>query len=223
MPVLSGRRLLAAVAMVALPLACQPVEDIDDLDSAETGAGGGQEEDRPGAPVAGAPATLAEAVSRGESEAAQWQDGARLTEVLVELADDGHANSTRLVYLAADADRLLAVEVTAAGVQQQRPTLAGIMLEPVPGAALEEIPELPGDAREPSELAEAAEETFDACDVDGDVAAVIYATGAPQSWNSEVGEWSAPLMWTATATTADGAGVVLDPVTAEPTDCLSDP
>ncbi|HVM14927.1 MAG TPA: hypothetical protein VM287_11455 [Egibacteraceae bacterium] len=225
-PLVGRRRWAAPKGVAVLGLVgvlvgagCQPVDEFDGLAVPEQGGAPGQE-DPLGAPEAGLPGSLSEAVTRADTEAARWQASARLAEAVVQVDEDGRLVEGRLTYLAPHADRLLAVEVTQEGLRQERPTLATLDLAPIPPEAVEAVPPLPEGAREPAELVAAAAEAFAACDVDGTPSAVLYATGAPLGWNPQEEAWTVPLRWTATVTTATGGGAVLDPVTATATDCV---
>lgn len=213
--------LVAVLGTVAA--ACQPVEDFDDLGDAPDSEAPAEEPDRRGAPHVALPTTLAETLERGEDEAVQWQNGARLAEVVVDVTDDGGLAEGRLIYLAPDADRILTVSITREGVRRDRPTLETLGLPPIPGPAVEDLPQLPAATREPADLAAAAAEAFAECGVEGRPATVYYATGAPVAWNADTGRWATPLEWTATVTTEEGAGAVLDPVHATVIDCLAGP
>lgn len=216
---LTARAAAYAVGVAVVLAACQPVDDLADVDepgAEETGAG----EDRRGAPATGPPATLDEALTRARDEAARWQEGATLAEVATELDEDGALARAQLTFLAADADRLLTVTVTADGVREERPTLAAFDLTPITGEGLGALPPLPEDVQEPDALAAAAPAAFATCAVDGAPDMVLYATGAPLAWRPDEQEWASPLAWTATVTSAGGGGAVLDPVTAETLDCV---
>ena len=211
-----------AVGIAVARAACQPVDDlagVEEPGAEETGAG----EDRRGAPATGPPGTLGEALARSRDEAARWQEGATLAEIATELDGDGSLARAQLTFLAADADRLLTVTVTADGVRDERPTLATFDLTPITGDGLRAVPPLPGDIQEPEALAAAALAAFSTCAADGAPDTVLYATGAPLAWRPDAQEWASPLAWTATVTSAEGGGAVLDPVTAETLDCVDAP
>lgn len=211
---------LFAVVVVGLaPLACQPVDELEEVGGPSTEADGVEEANRRGAPLRGEPGSVAEAIDRAQTEAAQWQDGARLAEVFVDLADDGDFAAVRLTYLAPDAERLLAIRVDEDGTSQERPSLDTFGLAAMPGSALEELPPLPEGAREPSDLLAAAEDALAHCEAPNPTQ-VLYATEAPQAWDPDSQVWTTELDWTVTVSDEDGAGVVLDPVTAEPAGCL---
>lgn len=212
---------LVALCLVGVLAAagCQPVDEFDGLAAPEQRGGPGQEDPR-GAPEVGLPGSLSEAVARTDTEAARWQRGARLAEAVVQVDEDARMVEGSLTYLAPHADRLLTVEVTREGVRQERPTLETLDLTPIPEDAIEALPPLPEDVREPADLVAAAAEAFAACDVDGTPSTVLYATGAPLGWDPKQGAWTVALDWTATVITETGAGAVLDPVTATARDCL---
>lgn len=214
---------LAGVALVAgflLVSGCQPVDDVDSLDASESGDTSGAGDSPRGAPAAGLPESLSEALARADGAAAQWQRDARLAEIVLEVGDEGQLAEGRLTYLAPHADRLLEVELTPEGMRQERPTLEGLDLTPIPAEAVGALPPLPEGVRDPGELVSASTDAFAECGVEGAPSTVIYATGAPLAWDPAAGAWTLPLDWSATVTTEDGAGAVLDPVTATATDCL---
>lgn len=213
---------LTAVLAVGLPLvACQPVDELDGAGEPPTDADRVEEADRRGAPLRGEPSSMAEAIERAQTEAARWQDGARLAEVFVELAEEGGLTEARLTYLAPDADRLLAVLVDEDGTSQERPSLEALGLAPMTGPALQELPPLPEGTREPSDLVTASQDALDHCEAASPPTQVLYATEAPQAWDPDSQTWTTDLGWTVTVSDGDGAGVVLDPVTADPARCLS--
>jgi hypothetical protein len=214
------RRVLVAVGAVLLLVACQPVDrgavPREEPESAGTAAPLGR-----GAPAAGGlPGDVEALLSELSTTALQWQGGARPVELHVELAEQSTWAAARVLYLAPDADRFLLMIVTPDGTTQERPTLETLALAPVTGPALEQVPPLPEAIRQPHELAEAAAEPLDACGFDEQATGVLYASGAPASWDGE--RWTEPPGWTATVTNADGSGVVLDPVTGapEPDSCV---
>lgn len=213
---------VAALALVAFLLVsgCQPVDEVDgDVVPEPDGTGGNGSTPR-GAPAAGLPGSLSEALARGERAAAQWQRDARLAEIVLQVDDVGQFTEGRLTYLAPHADRLLEVEVTGDGTREELPTLDALDLAPIPGEALAALPALPDDVRDPAALVEASTDAFAECGVEGTPSTVIYATGAPLAWDPAAGAWTLPLDWSATVTTETGAGAVLDPVTTTATDCL---
>lgn len=211
-----------AVGVAVVLVACQPVDDLGGVEepSAEEA---GADEDRRGAPATGPPGTLDEALTRARGEAARWQEGATLAEIVTDLDAEGTLARARLTFLAADADRLLTVTVTADGVREERPTLAAFDLTPITGEGLGAVPPLPEDVQEPEALAAAAPAAFSTCAAEGAPDTVLYATGAPLAWRPDEQEWAGPLAWTATVTSAEGGGAVLDPVTAETLDCVDAP
>ncbi|MDP8969162.1 MAG: hypothetical protein M3N52_01360, partial [Actinomycetota bacterium] len=116
----------------------------------------------------------------------------------------------RLTYLAAEADRFLTVQLRPTGGVQERPTLATLGLKPVSARGLQQLPPMPTNAREPAALARAARSALIECGVDQPTRGVLYATGAPASWDGQ--RWADPPVWTATVTGPKDSGVVVDPV-----------
>ena len=202
-------RSLAAAALVLLAVACQPVDE-GELDG-QPAPGGEAATDPVGSPQESLPTSLTTLLAQHQSTAAQWQAGAQVAEIVVELDDEHHWRAVSVLYLAPDADRFLLLEVDGDGMRQQRPTLDGLELAPVPGEALEQLPE-PELLLDPTELLDAAEETLDACNVDGGPVTIVYATGAPAAWDGRT--WTEPMQWRATIS-GEGAGAV-DPTTGEP-------
>lgn len=210
------RAVACALGITAVLAACQPVDDLDEPVDEDLAAG---QVDRRGAPESGLPDTLAATLTQTDVEAARWQEGARVAEVAVEV-DGDRLTEVSVTYVAPDADRLLTVTLTDEGLREERPTLGAFDLEPIPADALAQLPPWPEGLREPTALVEGSDQAFDACGVDGAPDAVLYASGAPLAWDPDAGDWGGPLGWTATVTTGDDDGVVLDPVTAERFDCL---
>lgn len=213
-----ARATACALGLGVLLAACQPVDDLEGVADPDGGVANGVA-DRRGAPATGLPGTVAGLAARGDQEAARWQDGARLAEIAIEV-DGGQPVLARLTYVAADADRLLTVTVTADGLRAEQPTLGTFELTPITGAGLDAVPALPDGVQEPAALVEAAAATFAACDVQGEAEGVLYATGAPLSWHPDEQEWTSDLRWTVTLTTTAGGGAVLDPVTGETRGCI---
>lgn len=219
---LIARALACLLGMIVGVAACQPVDDIDNLDRPVEDAPA-EEGERRGAPEAGVPGTIAATLARAQEEAIRWQEGARLAEVTAEVDDDGRVTQARVTYVAPDADRLLAVSVTPEGLDEERPTLNSLDLAPITGEALDALPPLPADMPEPAALFEAVLAAFAACDVGGAPETVLYASGAPLAWVPDEQEWAGPLEWTVTVTDAGGQGAVLDPVSGERLDCVAAP
>lgn len=168
-----------------------------------------------GAPAAGMPASLSELLDRGHRIAEEWQDEPVLAEVEVQLDDQGRWTSARLQYLAAEADRFLALTTAGSGFSQELPSLGGLQLQPVPGAALDELPPFPDDAVAPDAAAEG--EAAGECGAQGAVT-VLYTTGAPYAWDGTA--WSEAPQWRATVAAADGTGARLDIRSGAPQGCL---
>ncbi len=169
---------------------------------------------RRGAPVAGMPQALAALLDRTDAAAIEWQDEPRLAEVAVKLGADGRWREARALYVAADADRFLSLRASGDGVAQQRPTLATLGLRPVTEAGVASLPRLPGRVRNPGALASAAGEALAECGVTAPVRDVLYATGAPVTWDGSA--WTMPPTWKATLRDQRGAGATVDPVTGAP-------
>lgn len=213
------RAVACALGITVALAACQPVDDLGDPVEESPAP---EEADRRGAPPTGLPATLAAALAQADVEAARWQEGARIAETAVEL-DGDRLTEVRVTYVAPDADRLLTVTLTEEGLREERPTLGAFDLEPIPGDALAQLPPWPEGLQEPTALVQGSDQAFDVCDVEGAADAVLYASGAPLAWDPDAGDWGVPLGWTATVSGQDGAGVVLDPVSADLLDCLVEP
>lgn len=193
------------VAAAALVLAaCQPVDEVADAPAATPAA---VASDLLGNPDEDFPATLAELRAYGRERALTWQDDPLLSTVTVYL--DGAAwQRVRLTYVAADADRILTVTGDPEGARAERQTLAGLELVPVSAEGVSQLPELPAATLEPAALVEAAAPALEQCGAAGEVAAVLYANGAPEAWDGEA--WTAAPVWRATVLTPQG-GVVVRP------------
>lgn len=219
----SAKRWRAVVAAMAVALglaACQPIDDVDT--SFRPRAPASTATPPLGAPERGTPASVPALLDRTDSAALQWQDAPRVAEVRVGIAGRNRWSAAAVTYLAANADRLFTVTVDSAGATSvERTTLATLEVEPVPEAGLAELPAFPQDAKAPSELVDAARPVLAGCGFRERVDTVLYASGAPFTWNGEA--WSAPPAWRALVLTEDGAGVALDPVTAGAltTDCTT--
>jgi hypothetical protein len=199
---------VVCVLLMALVVACQPAGE-PALDPADGAVGQSVEgEDAVGAPARGMPGTLAGLVERGRVPAQEWQPDPRLVEVWVALDEEQRPARANLTYVAADADRLLVVRVDGDGVSLEQPTLRTLQLAEVSAAGLDAIPELPDGVLDPTALAEAAEPALDECDLSAPVRTVVYATGAPMSWDGQ--RWTAEPQWTANLLVEDG-GTVVDP------------
>jgi hypothetical protein len=212
----SSRRGPALVVAAALALAaCQPVDDY----------GAGDRETPPsaaasplGAPEQGMPGNLAELLERATAVAREWQDEPRVAEIRVSLGARGRWESAEVTYLAPSADRILTVTLSADGVARELSTLATLNLRPVSARGLALLPDLPPEAQEPSALARGARAALRRCGVGAAAEAVLYATGAPVSWNGR--RWTAPPAWTATVVTARG-GVQVHPLTGDEVRCIT--
>jgi hypothetical protein len=205
-----------AVLLVALLLlgACQPVDSELGTGVVEDDVPTGEAGPARGAPTAGSalPDDLGALLAEHAGSAAQWQGGATPVEVVATLDGDRWVAAS-ITYLAPDADRFLLISTGPEGTNQQRPTLATLSLEPVPDVALADVPPLPELAQPPVVLVEDAAAALEGCDAGDDVAVVVYATGAPASWDGE--RWTEEPAWTAVLSTEDGQGAVVDPVTGE--------
>jgi hypothetical protein len=201
---------VALCAVVVLP-ACQPAGGPGAQSTPEQGSAG---EPAIGAPQAGPPGSLSDLVTRADLVAEEWQDEPVLVEVEVSVDADGRWTSARAVYLAADADRFLALDSSGDGFSQQRPTLETLQLQPVSSDGLAAVPPFPADAAEPTDLAQSG--AAGECGV-GPPATVLYATGAPVAWDGAV--WTSPPDWRATVS-SDDAVASLDLADGSLTRCL---
>lgn len=205
-------RAATVVCAAAVMAACQPAGG--PAGGPPTAVPGAPDEPVLGAPVAGMPATVGELVRRARLVAEEWQDEPVLAEIEVELDAEQRWSAARVMYLAGEADRFLALETAGSGFSQQRPTLATLQSQPVTSEGLAEIPPLPDDVVEPDQLAQsdAAEE----CGVTVP-ASVLYVTGAPVAWDGTT--WTRPPDWRASVT-SDAATAVVDPRTGVLDRCL---
>jgi hypothetical protein len=210
----------AASAAALVAAGCQPVDAppsrdaaTDDAVASEAPADPGAPAE-PGAPAAnGVPQSLKDLRARLETVAPEWQAEAVVAEIHVSLADATWTQAV-VTYVAPDAERLLLVDLDAAGMSQQRPTFSTLGLHPVSAAGVAEIPPFPEEAQDPQELAAVAAPMLEACGVDPIVSSVLYASGAPVAWDGE--RWREQPTWTAAVATQDGDTVHLDPATGEP-------
>lgn len=191
---LAAARWGLAAGAIALA-ACQPVDDDVGLESSSPTPGDADV----------AITDLDGLLEATEASAGEWDADARLVELSVGM-DDGSLTEGRATYVGPDADRLLVVEVTGSGIDEQQPTAETLGFEPVPRDALDEVPEPPGDLVEPGELPEEAADALDHCGVD-DPHEVLYATGAPAAWDGTA--WADAPSWRVTVLDEEGEGVVL--------------
>lgn len=195
------------VAIALLMPGCQPAGGPGAAPTETAAAVSGSEP--LGAPDDAAARTLPDLLAEAEQVAEQWQDQPRLAEIDIALDAQGGWTSARLLYLAADADRFLAVRADGNGLSGQQPTLGTLQARPISADGLTEVPPLPAGVREPVELVSAAAEALDGCGVTQPVTAALYATGAPVAWDGNA--WATAPAWSATLSDVQGRGVVVDP------------
>jgi hypothetical protein len=208
-PAATFRQALVAALLAGGLAACEPTDDRA-LNEPPPDPPGEPAPDVVGRPDGTGLSTLPELLAHSDQLAGEWQPAPVLAEILVRLADREWAGA-HLLYLAAEADRFLAVRLTADGVAQERPTLATLGLEAIGEEGIAAIPPFPGDVIEPRDLADAAEDALRGCGF-GWAEAVLYATGAPAAWDGQA--WAEPPGWTATVLAVDGA-VTVDPRTGD--------
>lgn len=195
------------VAMALLMAGCQPAGGPG---AAPTETGTAVSTSEPlGAPDAAAARTLPDLLAEAEPVAEQWQDQPRLAEIDIALDAQGRWTGARLLYLAAAADRFLALRADGNGLSLQQPTLSTLQARPMSADGLTAVPRLPAGVREPAALVSAAAEALEGCGVAEPVTAALYATGAPVAWDGNA--WTVPPMWSVTLSDAQGRGVVVDP------------
>lgn len=200
---------MLAVAALA---ACQPVEEPLPEADGDPSPAPGDAEDAVGAPDETVPGDLAGLLARTGPEAERWQAGARPAEATVGL-DEGEWTQASVTYVAADADSALVVVVDGDGLATERISFASLGLEPLPEAAVADLPPL-ADLTAPTALAAAAEEHFADCDATPPADEVRLATGAPATWDGD--RWAQSPQWRAVVTGAEGLGVRLDAAEVEP-------
>jgi hypothetical protein len=212
MPVLTPAVRAAACAVVsaALLLACQPVDPDLAGPGAESPTAAAGPDVAGGAQVAD---DLTALLAEHAGTAAQWQAGATPVEIVTQL-EDGRWRSAAITYLAPEADRFLLVRTGPDGTSQERPTLEALGIAAIPELALAQVPPLPELAQPPVALVARAEPALASCEIDGDVAVVLYATGAPAAWDGD--RWTEEPRWTATLSGGEAGAVVVDPVTGGP-------
>jgi len=195
------------VAMALLMAGCQPAGGPG---AAPTPAGAAVSTSEPlGAPDDAPARTLPDLLAEAEPVAEQWQDQPRLAEIDIALDAQGGWTAARLLYLAAAADRFLAVRADGSGLSWQQPTLSTLQARPISSDGLTDVPTLPEGVREPAELVSAAAAALDSCGVTQPVTDALYATGAPVAWDGNA--WTTEPTWSATLSDAQGRGVVVDP------------
>lgn len=201
------------VALAVPLLGCEPVDEPlpDPGEEADANASGASP-DALGAPADDVPGELDQLVERTRPEAARWQPEPRPAEATITL-DGTDWQGASVTYAAANADSMLVVRLDGGGVSTERINFEPIGLEPIPPEALADLPSL-DEVSPPEKLAAAAEERLSECGAQPPAEQVRLATGAPASW--EGGAWAQPPRWEAVVTDADGRGVRLDAVSAEP-------
>jgi hypothetical protein len=175
--------------------------------------GGGSAVAEPlGAPDEQFPQTLGTLLDHAGHVAQGWQDGAVPVEVTVQL-EQGRWRSAVVIYVAPDADHFLRFAASSNGVEQSRPTLATLSLQPIGRLAAARIPPLPARGLDPDALLSAAAPSLADCGIDPRSSQVLYSTGAPFAWDGN--RWTQTLTWTATVSDRKHL-LVLDPVSAKP-------
>lgn len=200
------------LALAALAVACQPFGGPPG--GAPTPSGDAAS-DPIGAPAAAVPSDLPALLQRGQEVANEWQETPVLAELQIDVDEAGAWSGVRMIYLAAEADRLLQLVEEGGDFSEQRPSLASLSMQAVPAEGLDELPGFPQDALAPEDLATAAGARE--CGVEGG-ATVLYATGAPAAWNGTA--WASPPQWRALVTGADGTGAELDISSGASDGCL---
>ncbi|HUH07167.1 MAG TPA: hypothetical protein VML96_05090 [Egibacteraceae bacterium] len=198
------------VAVCLMTAACDPPSSAPPSEQPTTAA-----PEPLGAPRDGMPGTLEELLAQGGEVARSWQSGARVSELFIELDEGRDWAGAQLTYLGPGADRMLVVTITPEGTGQERPTLATLGLSAVSPEGLGEVP-APDGLAEPDALIEAAAGVLESCGASGGPSGLLYATGAPISWDAGAGAWSAPPVWTATVFASGAGGAALDPSSGAP-------
>jgi hypothetical protein len=197
---------VAIMGMALLMAGCQPAGGPG---AAPTEADEAAASEPLGAPDDAGARTLPDLLAEAETVAQQWQDRPRLAEIDFALDPRGGWTRARMLYLAAEADRFLALRVDGDGLSQQQPTLSTLRAQPISADGLSAVPHLPEDVQAPAELVSAAAEALDGCEVAAPVTAALYATGAPVAWDGST--WTVAPAWSVTLSDARGRGVVVDP------------
>ncbi|MEE8602628.1 hypothetical protein [Euzebya tangerina] len=173
---------------------------------------GPEEEPALGSPEEEWPRTIPALRAAALPEAQIWQDEPVLADLVVFMTD-GRWDSVRLTYVAPDAERMLVYRSAPDDLRLERPLLEGLQLPSIPALGVELIDPFPEDALEPIDLAAAAAPALADCDAEGEeVRAVLYATGAPATWDGST--WTRLPSWRATVVT-ESVGVVVDPLNGQ--------
>jgi hypothetical protein len=165
-----------------------------------------------GAPEQQLPQTLGALLDRADRAAEQWQDGAAMVEVFIDL-EQGRWRSGEVTYVAPDSDHFLRVVASSKGIEQSRPTLATLSLRPIDEPSLVQIPPLPKSVLDPTVLLAAAAPALADCGINPRSGQVLYATGAPFAWDGR--HWTQRLTWTVTISDAARL-LVVEPVSGKP-------
>jgi hypothetical protein len=202
------RRCTAVLCCTVVLAACQPVDR-----PPTGGAEGRTTAPAPlGVPDQQFPQTLDALLDRAGRAAEQWQDGAVMAEIAVEL-EQGRWRSAEVMYLAPGSDRFLRFTASSEGVEQSRPTLATLSLQTIDEPGIEQIPPVPKGFLDPDALLSTAQSALTDCGIDPRSSWILYATGAPFAWDGS--RWTQKLAWTVIVSD-DQRLLLLDPVSAAP-------
>lgn len=203
------RRCLLLLCCTVVLTACQPVDRAVGSRGKELGAAAAAPL---GAPDQQFPQTLAALLHRAGRAAEEWQDGAVMAEITVEL-EGGRWRSAEVTYIAPDSDRFLRFAASSKGIEQSRPTLATLSLQPIDEPSTARIPLAPKGVLDPAALLSAAAPALADCGIDPRSGRILYATGAPFAWDGS--RWTQELNWTVTVSDRKHL-LVLDPVSGKP-------
>lgn len=203
----------AAAVLLAAALGltgCSVAEEPGPTQVQPSGAAAAADQPALGSPDTDWPRTLPALQAVAMAEAQTWQEEPVLADATVWLDPQGAWERVRLTYVAGAADRMLTYRSRPDELRVERPLLSGLQLPELPIAAVEQLPPLPGAVLEPADLAEASATALADCGAEGPVRAVLYATGAPATWDGA--EWTRTPSWQATMVTEE-VGVTVDPQT----------
>ncbi len=209
---MSLKRLAATLVVWALLSGCQLADQPQRTDAGAQSSTDGAPPPALGSPETDWPSTLGGLQAFAEPEAFTWQDEPVLADLTVWLQPDGTWERVRLSYVAAEADRMLTYRSRPDQLRIERPRLAGLQLPELPDRAVAEMVPFPDAALEPVDLATAAAGPLAECGAEAPAQAVLYATGAPASWDGTT--WTRIPSWRATVVTPE-AGVVVDPTSGQ--------
>ncbi len=189
---------LLGVFLMAVLVACQPVEDVEPSPEGQAV----EAEDAESGPL-----DIGAVEESLDDTATEWDSDATLVEMAVRPGPDRHWTELRSTHLAPDADRMLILRHDGTALSEEEATLDTLGFHVLDDAALAVVPALPDDVVDPASAATAAAEAPDGCGMADEPHEILYTTGAPGAWDGS--GWAQEPRWTVTVL-GEGGGVLLD-------------